>query len=306
MINRGATIPLKIFETIGKVANKKELFHTRFLADTLADSIERDESLFSEFWSLIAPPMWTEPVNPEIHSPFTIDTGVIDVLIRVNDTRERVVGIEIKVAGGSTEPGQLEKYRVGLEARFPDAELAIAYLTPFNRDRAGSAADLLRTIREFENFAKNFDHARHVSWLDVADIPWDGNELWGQHQSYVRNCISSDGILERSSRGGQNRENLQRAFRDSEVYDAVSRLLDLVENEDAKLWWIEDGVGIAVKCPLKSWRPISVAWIFPQGMPPASSEFRVWRGFRSVSVNEAFEGPSQGSITNYSEFWRNG
>jgi hypothetical protein len=29
-----------------------------------------------------------------------------------------------------------------------------------------------------------------VSWLDIADIPWDGNDLWRQHQDFVVKCIS--------------------------------------------------------------------------------------------------------------------
>ena len=69
----------------------------------------------------------------------------------------------------------------------------IAYLTPFNRERAEKKADSLSSVREFEEFSNRFPdhHGGHVSWLDVASIPWNGNELWKQHQYYVRNKVSS-------------------------------------------------------------------------------------------------------------------
>ena len=53
-------------------------------------------------------------------------------------------------------PVNLEKYLDALEKKYPQSEIQIAYLTPFNRDRAGDAADQLRTIRVFEEFLKCF------------------------------------------------------------------------------------------------------------------------------------------------------
>lgn len=48
----------------------------------------------------------------------------------------------------------------------------------------------------FEEFFKESPDAQHVSWLDVADIAWDGREIWEQHRSYVRERISSPGMLQ--------------------------------------------------------------------------------------------------------------
>ena len=61
---------------------------------------------------------------------------------------------------------------------------------------------MLSSVREFEEFSNKFPdhHGRHVSWLDVADISWDGNELWKQHQHYVCNTISSPTHLRVSTR----------------------------------------------------------------------------------------------------------
>ena len=54
-----------------------------------------------------------------------------------------------------------------------------------------NVADSLSTVRVFEDFARVSPRSRHVSWLDVAKIPWDGNHLWMDHQAYVRQHISS-------------------------------------------------------------------------------------------------------------------
>ena len=135
----------------------------------------------------------------------------IDILIKDKDHGLRV-GIEIKISEGSVSPGQLNDYLQGLRDKCDEALIAIAYLTPFNRTRAeqiirtinanrgaGEAeiqgdVTALSTIAEFERFEnseKSFDQARHVSWLDVADIKWDGGEIWAQHQAYVRTNLAS-------------------------------------------------------------------------------------------------------------------
>lgn len=101
------------------------------------------------------------------------------------------MGIEVKTIESSAEFGQLERYKDGLTTQNPEYEICVSYLTPFNRERAGDKADTLKTVGVFEEFHKKCRHARHLSWLDVAGIPWDGNDLWKQHQEYVREHISS-------------------------------------------------------------------------------------------------------------------
>ena len=119
-----------------------------------------------------------------------IDLTITDV------DQGKVLGIEVKTRSASARPGQLEDYECklvsglsGLHER--DWKVAIAFLTPFNRKRAGDMAEGLPTVRLFEQFARTSSRAaRHVSWLEVADIPWDGREIWRQHQAYVRGTIS--------------------------------------------------------------------------------------------------------------------
>ncbi len=184
---------LNVFETIRKAQpTRTEPFHSQFIADALAQSLEagQDRSLFDEVWRLIAPTKWCIPDNARVEAEVVVDSGRVDVCVR-DDSRRRIVGIEVKTEDASAEYGQLEKYRFGLEKRYQGWGVAIAYLTPFNRERAKDKADSLHAVRVFNEFSQEIPNARHVSWIDVADICWDDNELWRQHQAYVREYISS-------------------------------------------------------------------------------------------------------------------
>lgn len=181
---------MNIFETIRKVTSGYEQYHSQFLADALAESINGDHSLFERVWELSAPSEWEIPDHADITAEELVERGQVDICIRCIAPKDWVLGIEVKTVDTSARPGQLEKYLDGLEKKYPQSEIQIAYLTPFNRERAGEAADRLRTIRVFEEFLKVFPNARHVSWLDIAEIPWDGNDLWRQHQAFVFERIS--------------------------------------------------------------------------------------------------------------------
>ena len=182
--------PVNIFETIRRVTSGYEQYHSQFLADALAESLSGDRSLFEEVWKITAPSDWEIPNHAEVTSEEVVERGQVDICVRCVAPKERILGIEIKTVDASAHPGQLEKYLDGLKKKYPQAEIQIAYLTPFNRERAGDTADRLRTVRVFEEFLGVFPNARHVSWLDIADIPWDGNDLWKQHQAFVFERIS--------------------------------------------------------------------------------------------------------------------
>ena len=194
---------VNIFETIENVSSHPEPYHSRYLVDALKVSLEGDNSLFDAVWRLTAPPAWDTPEHPEIsYEKKTEENGQrrIDIYIRDKDNH-RVLGIEVKTSESSAQSGQLERYLCDLRANDSEEEVMIAYLTPFNRKRAEEKADSLRTVREFKEFSEKFPdhHGGHVSWLDIADIPWDGNELWKQHQHYIRNKISSPTHLQAST-----------------------------------------------------------------------------------------------------------
>ena len=183
---------LNIFETIGNTTNRFEPFHSRFLADALVANLDGRRSLFDGVWSLCAPICWEVPVKACVYSEYELcQRRKIDILIK-DVGANRAVGIEVKTTSTSAEPLQLETYYRDLKHKnFVD--VAIAYLTPFNKDRVGNLAVALDTTKRFNEFKASHSDAlaRHVSWLEVAEINWEGNELWRQHQRYVRHNMAS-------------------------------------------------------------------------------------------------------------------
>ena len=192
---------MNIFETIGSVTRRYEPYHSQFLADALRSSIDGDDSLFRAVWQLVAKPDWEIPDCADVTAEEVIESGRVDIVITSERPIKRVVGIEVKTVDASAQEGQLRAYLEGLCKKFPNHEKQIAYLTPFNRKRAGDVADSIKSIREFDHFLRDLPSARHVSWLDIAEIPWDDNELWEQHREFVRNEISTERKLQ-SKRGG--------------------------------------------------------------------------------------------------------
>ena len=183
---------MNIFESIEGVTRRIEPFHSQFLADALQASIDGDRSLFNAVWRLTAADGWDVPANPKITAEEVVPgQGRIDIAIKSDSPEPRIVGIEVKTTDSSATPGQLERYRGGLAEKFPGYAVTIAYLTPFNRVWAPDKADALPTVKEFTDFQAKYPEARHISWLDIASIPWHGNELWRQHQLYVYQRISS-------------------------------------------------------------------------------------------------------------------
>ena len=192
---------VNIFEVIGETTRRIEPFHSEFLAEALRVSAKGNRSLFDAVWKLAAPEGWDIPVEPKIESEERMDDGKrIDICI-FDKSRDRLLGIEVKTTKASAKEGQLEDYLQGLCQKYghnrnDKDRVAIAYLTPFNYKRAGNAANALPTVRIFKEFSSNFRNASHMSWLDIADIPWDGNELWRQHQAYVHQEIANYGRLQ--------------------------------------------------------------------------------------------------------------
>ena len=181
---------MNIFETISAVNRRSEPFHSQFLVDALDDSLKGDRTLFDAIWKLAAPAEWEIPECAISLAEEVVERGRVDICLRSDKSSKRVVGIEVKTSETSAEPGQLKRYLVGLKEKYPGHDVQVSYLTPFNRDRACSAAGQLRTVQMFEEFRNTSPDARHLSWLDVADIDCGGGVLWEQHRSYVRQHIS--------------------------------------------------------------------------------------------------------------------
>ena len=194
---------VNIFKTIRQVTSRIEPFHSQYLADTLCESLAGNRALFDGFWRLAAPEGWEVPDEAAITTEDDLgpERGRIDVCICTTNP-DRLLGVEVKTTDSSATPGQLRRYLQGLKEKRSGRAVAIAYLTPFNRERAGEFAALLPTVREHREFSEEFPGSRHVSWLDVASIASDdGNQLWQQHRAFVFCCISSyDKLRTRSER----------------------------------------------------------------------------------------------------------
>ena len=188
---------VNIFESMRRVTKRQEPFHTRYLSDALTTSLERDRSLFDEVWRLVAPDDWSIPEDASVTAEKELQSGRrIDVLVRDNASGQ-AVGIEIKTVDASAQKGQLMRYWQDLqELSAGPQSVALAYLTPFNDTSLDDEGHAPRTVEAFRGFTKWLGvkyggHAKHVSWLEVAAIPWDGNELWEQHREYIYKHISS-------------------------------------------------------------------------------------------------------------------
>ena len=192
-----------IFNVIRSVSSRVEPYHSAFLAAMLRSSLASDRRLFDAFWRM-ATPGWQLPGGDvTIHPEDLVVTGRVDLTLLEGESR--VLGVEVKTRETSTTAGQLARYREGLEAKYAEQDLAIAYLTPFNAQQAGDRASDLPSVREFRRFAETFPRSRHLSWLDLADVDWDGGELWEQHRDYVRSQIASPRQRAKWSGGGRLR-----------------------------------------------------------------------------------------------------
>ena len=224
---------INIFQTIKDTTHRIEPFHSQFLGDALRASLAADRregrSLFNDIWKLCAPADWNTPKSAKVSNESPLKGAQrIDILIEDEETG-RVVGIEVKTSSASAQPGQLEGYLEGLRTKHDDEKIAIAYLTPFNRQHAesiiGGNAGTLSTVKVFEEFHRSFDQARHVSWLDVAEINWDGVEIWSQHQSYVRKKMAAHRRL-------KNPRSRNRSLDEFFSGDAVEAFWDALPNSN--------------------------------------------------------------------------
>ncbi len=230
-----------IFETIQRTTRRTEPFHSQYLGDVLDASLAGDRSLFDAVWKLCAPVEWAPPARAKVSTEFPLDGAQrIDVLIKDSDNG-LVLGIEVKTSRASARAGQLEGYLQGLRKENEAENIALAYLTPFNRAQAerfiGDDAATLSTVKVFDEFQCTFDRSRHVSWLDVAGVDWEaGGEVWSQHRAYVREKMANGDTL----RGAMERNRSLREFFSAEAVDRFDDALLALSDGDHS----DDGVTI--------------------------------------------------------------
>ena len=186
---------MNAFESGNRRSELPETFHSEFLGASLRASLIDDRRLFNGVWQRCAPDHWKVPEDARVVTEQTVNGGQrVDICLLDGDPVRRVVGVEVKTKRASAEFGQLENYLAGLKKTFPGARMAMAYLTPFNEERGGEGAERLRTVQVFKEFESNCGAGqhKHVSWLDVADIDWDGGILWNEHRAFVREKMASE------------------------------------------------------------------------------------------------------------------
>ena len=173
-------------------------------------SLASDRRLFDAFWRMAAPD-WELPAEDvafctevDMSKGSAVGSGRIDLTLSVPN--RYLLGVEVKTRETSTTSGQLERYRDGLADTYPECDLAIAYLTPFNSQWAGHDAPTLPSAREFRKFHEAFPAAVHMSWLDLAELEWNGGELWEQHRAYVPKEIASQKRLDQWRPGSRSRQ----------------------------------------------------------------------------------------------------
>ncbi len=183
--------------------NRKELpemFHSELLGAALRTSLNGDRSLFDGLWKACAPEDWDCPEEAWVETEHGwSDARRIDILIG-NAAFKQVIGIEVKTKDGSVQPEQLDAYRRNLWDEYGEDNVAIVFLTPFNKrhaDKFGEGiARLFRAVEEFEAFSKGLKRVHHMSWRDVAEIPWaGGGDLWREHQAHVLETMASEHVL---------------------------------------------------------------------------------------------------------------
>ena len=180
---------MNIFEVHRQTTSRIEPLHTYYLAHCLK---ERPE-LLERFCSLIT------SNNPDWHMPSaivnivkedTLDDGKRVDLVLINSLSHCLIAVEAKTTDSSVELGQLSKYLVRLETKYPSYRIWMAYLTPFNVKNKPEGSRGQKAINEFQEFNKAHSYCSHLSWEEVANLA-NGvdDEVWRQHREYVKETI---------------------------------------------------------------------------------------------------------------------
>ncbi len=201
---------MNMFFIIQNATSRIEPFHSRYLAAVLKESTEGDGTFFSAFWRMATQDLWPIPevLNTgmfEVIPEDPLEVGRIDITVKDKENR-RILGIEVKTSDRSATQGQLERYLESLKKKYAGQEIHVAYLTPFNKTRAEQHvaeqyAEALASVQEFKEFQKIHPLSVHISWLDVAEINRDGDDVWRQHQHFVRDTICNENKLRVRNRG---------------------------------------------------------------------------------------------------------
>jgi hypothetical protein len=175
---------VNIFETISKASRRLlEPIATQYLAELFRE----EPALVTAFWESVVegdadwptPEADTFNVRAEVGRA---DRRRIDLVITDDRRPQNSIGVEVKLYEDSVELGQLAAY-----ATDPAKGSRLVFLTPFTRERFPDLANGSNAVKEFEAFKRNYPTGRHLSLLDLAELPVTVTDMhWPAFQAFVR------------------------------------------------------------------------------------------------------------------------
>jgi len=180
---------VNIFEIHRRTTSRIEPFHTAYLASCLTESQE----LLGKFWALATAenPNWPVPsTHVRVVEEDILDDGKrVDIVVS-DSSSGHLIAVEAKTTDSSVKLGQLDAYLKRLEAKYPGHNIWMIYLTPFNTKNKPEGSRGQEAIKEFQSFNEGYAPSSHLSWEEVAELVWQGNDdVWSQHVKYIRETI---------------------------------------------------------------------------------------------------------------------
>lgn len=206
--------PLNIFATLRKESRALEIFHQGFLASLLSNTATR--YIHDGFMDLLDAEWKSNAFNMDVsifkREQPTIKTEVVlkdeqttedtesepnnissraDILLNYQECKT-IIAIELKVEDESTTKGQLITYQNLLRVKYPEYQIIMVYLTPYNEKNKpnGKKYKIIHAINEYNEFiVQNQDHPQchcHLNWGQIVEkYRVENGDLLFQHQEYV-------------------------------------------------------------------------------------------------------------------------
>jgi len=195
---------INIFEIIDKVTSRIEPFHSEFLAS----SFRNDRGLLNRFLIHIKNKYNNESIQQFIEAEELIiksedsfeDYRRIDITIQEPISRT-IIGIEVKTSDSSVFKNQLSFYNNNLLQKYPDHNVVIVFLTPFNHQNIPSEISpvLIHAITEFLDFNKQNQNSIHINWKDIVNLynnsQSNENSLYTAHKEYITSKVTNESLL---------------------------------------------------------------------------------------------------------------
>ena len=226
-------VMVNIFEIISNVTSRIEPFHSEFLTVAL-----REISMFRNgFLNLVLPSesrnllgKFLKSDKLEIISEDLLsDNNRIDVVIK-EPLSKNIIGIEVKTSDSSVSNNQLHDYHDKMIDKYPEYNIHIVYLTPFNRLNLPEevALNQIHAISEFDNFHVENKNSIHVNWNEVVDL-YDKsnsmeNSIFLNHYKYIKEEITNVVRLKKRIIDIERNRGLVEFFGDSCVEDFYEKI----------------------------------------------------------------------------------